>query len=67
LHSPKPVKYFLDLSGQSGRGGTRVISKGDTAPAFEGGLADGTRLGSQDFRGRRHLVLYFFAKDFTPG
>ena len=44
-----------------------VISKGDTAPAFEGGLADGTRLGSQDFRGRRHLVLYFFAKDFTPG
>ena len=44
-----------------------VISKGDRAPAFEGGLADGTTLRSQDFRGRRHLVLYFFAKDFTPG
>jgi peroxiredoxin len=44
-----------------------VISKGDAAPVFEGELSDGTTLRSEDFRGRRHLVLYFFAKDFTPG
>jgi peroxiredoxin len=44
-----------------------VISKGDTAPEFEGELADGSTLRSEDFRGQRHLVLYFFAKDFTPG
>jgi len=44
-----------------------MISKGDRAPAFEGELADGTTLRSEDFRGKRHLILYFFPKDFTPG
>ena len=44
-----------------------MISKGDRAPAFEGKLADGTTLRSEDFRGQRHVILYFFPKDFTPG
>jgi peroxiredoxin Q/BCP len=44
-----------------------VISQGDTAPEFEGELADGTTLRSADLRGERHLIVYFFPKDFTPG
>ena len=44
-----------------------MIAKGDQAPEFEGTLASGKQLRLRDFRGRRHIVLYFFPKDFTPG
>jgi peroxiredoxin Q/BCP len=44
-----------------------MISKSEPAPAFSGELADGKMLRSQDYRGKRHLILYFFPKDFTPG
>jgi peroxiredoxin Q/BCP len=44
-----------------------MISQGERAPVFSGELADGTTLRSQDYRGERHLILYFFPKDFTPG
>jgi peroxiredoxin Q/BCP len=44
-----------------------MISKGDTAPAFAGKLADGSTLRSRDYRGKRNLIVYFFPKDFTPG
>lgn len=44
-----------------------MIAKGEQAPEFEGTLAGGKQLRSRDFRGRRHVILYFFPKDFTPG
>ena len=51
----------------SQRGGDDMIAKGERAPEFEGTLADGKQLRLRDFRGRRHIILYFFPKDFTPG
>ncbi len=44
-----------------------MIAQGDRAPDFEGTLAGGKQLRLRDFRGRRHVILYFFPKDFTPG
>jgi len=44
-----------------------MIAKGEPAPDFEGTLAGGKPLRLRDFRGRRHVILYFFPKDFTPG
>lgn len=44
-----------------------MTRKNDEAPDFSGLLADGRQLRLRDFRGRRHVVLYFFPKDFTPG
>ena len=44
-----------------------MIAAGERAPDFTGTLADGRQLRLRDFQGRRHVVLYFFPKDFTPG
>lgn len=44
-----------------------MLQAGDTAPDFEAPCADGRHLRLRDFRGRRHVVLYFFPRDFTPG
>jgi peroxiredoxin Q/BCP len=44
-----------------------MLSPGDRAPDFSGTLADGKQLRLRDFRDRRHVILYFFPKDFTPG
>jgi peroxiredoxin Q/BCP len=44
-----------------------MIAIGDAAPDFEGALGSGGQLRLRDFRGRRHVILYFFPKDFTPG
>jgi peroxiredoxin Q/BCP len=44
-----------------------MIAVGDKAPEFSGKLSDGDQLRLKDFRGRRHVVLYFYPKDFTPG
>jgi peroxiredoxin Q/BCP len=44
-----------------------MLSPGDRAPDFAGTLADGRQLRLRDFNGRRHVILYFFPKDFTPG
>ena len=44
-----------------------MTRKNDEAPDFNGVLADGRQLRLRDYRGRRHVVLYFFPKDFTPG
>jgi thioredoxin-dependent peroxiredoxin len=44
-----------------------MIAVGERAPEFEGTLAGGKQLRLRDFRGRRHIILYFFPKDFTPG
>jgi len=44
-----------------------MVSLGDKAPDFTGTLADGRQLRLRDYHGRRHIILYFFPKDFTPG
>ena len=44
-----------------------MIRVGDQAPEFTATLAGGRRMRLRDFRGRRHVILYFFPKDFTPG
>lgn len=44
-----------------------MLAVGDKAPEFEAPCGDGRQLRLRDFRGRRHVVLYFFPKDFTPG
>ena len=44
-----------------------MLARGDRAPDFTGTLADGKPMSLKDFRGRRHVILYFFPKDFTPG
>jgi len=49
------------------QGGCYVITTGKAAPAFSGELADGSVLRSDDYRGRKNLIVYFFPKDFTPG
>ena len=44
-----------------------MIQVGEQAPEFSGTLADGKQLHLGEFRGRSHVILYFFPKDFTPG
>ena len=44
-----------------------MLVVGDRAPEFEGTCGDGRQFRLKDFQGRRHIVLYFFPKDFTPG
>jgi len=44
-----------------------MISAGEKAPDFSGALADGRQFRLSEWRGKRHLIVYFFPKDFTPG
>jgi peroxiredoxin Q/BCP len=44
-----------------------MIAIGEKAPEFSGKLGDGGQFRLKDLQGRRHIVLYFFPKDFTPG
>ncbi len=44
-----------------------MLAPGERAADFTGTLADGKLIRLKDFRGRRHVILYFFPKDFTPG
>jgi len=44
-----------------------VLREGDPVPEFSGERADGTTLRLQDYRGKRHLIVYFYPKDFTSG
>jgi len=43
-----------------------MISEGDSVPKFEATDANGTKVKSTDFKGKKH-VIYFYPKDFTPG
>lgn len=44
-----------------------MVAVGDKAPEFSGTLGGGGQFRLKDLLGRRHVVLYFFPKDFTPG
>ncbi len=43
-----------------------MISEGEVVPKFELNDADGKKVKSSDFKGRKHAI-YFYPKDFTPG
>jgi len=43
-----------------------MISEGETVPKFEAVDANGRKVRSTDFKGKKH-VIYFYPKDFTPG
>jgi peroxiredoxin Q/BCP len=43
-----------------------MISEGDTVPKFEISDANGKKIKSSDFKGKKHAI-YFYPKDFTPG
>ena len=44
----------------------QMVAEGDKVPKFEAKDANGNRIKSTDFKGKKH-VIYFYPKDFTPG
>jgi peroxiredoxin Q/BCP len=43
-----------------------MISEGDSVPKFTINDANGNKVKSTDFKGKKHAI-YFYPKDFTPG
>lgn len=44
-----------------------MLRPGTPAPDFTATLDDGSTFRLADERGKRHVVLYFYPKDFSPG
>ena len=44
-----------------------MLKPGTTAPTFTATLDDGSTFDLADWRGKKHVVLYFYPKDFTGG
>jgi peroxiredoxin Q/BCP len=44
-----------------------MIKAGEAAPSWSGAIGGGKLLRSEDYLGQKHVILYFFPKDFTPG
>lgn len=44
-----------------------MLNVGDKAPDFTATLDDGTPFTLSDWHGRKHVVLYFYVKNFTKG
>jgi peroxiredoxin Q/BCP len=43
-----------------------MLNEGDSVPKFTINDANGDKVKSTDFKGKKH-VIYFYPKDFTPG
>ena len=43
-----------------------MLNEGDNVPKFTINDANGNKVKSTDFKGKKH-VIYFYPKDFTPG
>ena len=43
-----------------------MVEEGDSVPKFAINDANGNKVKSTDFKGKKH-VIYFYPKDFTPG
>jgi len=43
-----------------------MLNEGDSVPKFTINDANGNKVKSTDFKGKKH-VIYFYPKDFTPG
>ena len=43
-----------------------MVSEGDSVPKFAVNDANGNKVKSSDFKGKKHAI-YFYPKDFTPG
>lgn len=44
-----------------------MLSVGQTAPEFTAELDDGAMFQLAGYRGEKHVVVYFYPKDFTRG
>ena len=44
-----------------------MLKAGTTAPEFTATLDDGSTFDLASYRGKKHVVLYFYPKDFTGG
>jgi enoyl-CoA hydratase/carnithine racemase len=44
-----------------------MLKEGTAAPDFEAVLDNGEGFRLSQYRGRKHVVLYFYPRDFTPG
>jgi peroxiredoxin Q/BCP len=45
----------------------KELNEGDFAPDFSLPSSNGGRISLKDYKGKKHVVLYFYPKDDTPG